>query len=114
MTDYCVYYAALQFGVWYQAANVVGYASGTVVSFFLNRRITFGVRSRTMQRLAMFFGVAAVGYAVSALMLWLLVDHVLIDPRMSKLLTLPLVVAVQFLLNRYITFSESRAQLAPR
>jgi putative flippase GtrA len=106
-TDYAVYYAALKFGAWYQAANVFGYVSGTVVSFFLNRKITFGVRDKMAHRLAMFLGVAAIGFSVSALMLWLLVDFVSVDAKIAKLFTLPVVVILQFSLNRRVTFRES-------
>ena len=103
-TDYLVYYLTLQAGLWYQAANVLGYLSGTLVSFFLNRKFTFGVHDKVTQRLATFIGVAAIGYAASAAMLWILVDVVLVDARIAKLLTLPVVVLIQFSLNRRITF----------
>ena len=106
-TDYCVYYMALTFGVWYQAANVFGYLSGTLVSFFLNRKITFGVRDKLAYRLAMFLGVAAIGFSVSAVMLWLLVDLMSVNAKIAKLLTLPVVVVIQFSMNRRITFSEN-------
>lgn len=109
-TDYAVYYSALTFGLWYQGANVLGYLSGTLVSFFLNRKITFGVHDRIAQRLAIFLGVAAVGFSASALMLWLLVDVMTADAKIAKLLTLPVVVVVQFSLNRRITFSENLRQ----
>ena len=103
-TDYLVYYTALTFGFWYQSANVLGYISGTLVSFFLNRRITFGVKDRVTYRLAMFLGIAAIGFAVSALMLWLLVDFVSVEAKLAKLFTLPMVVAIQYSMNRWITF----------
>jgi putative flippase GtrA len=106
-TDYSIYYVALKFGIWYQSANVFGYVSGTVVSFFLNRIITFSVRDKMAQRLAMFLGVAAVGFSVSALMLWLLVDFIAVDAKIAKLFTLPVVVLLQFSLNRRITFREN-------
>jgi putative flippase GtrA len=109
-TDYGVYLLLVSGGVGYQAANVAGYLAGTLLSFFLNRRITFGVRSRVMRRLVLFFGVAAVGFSASALMLWLLVDGAGMDARIAKLLTLPVVVAIQFTLNRRITFAETPQQ----
>lgn len=105
-TDYFVYYVALKFGVWYQAANVFGYLAGTLVSFFLNRKITFGVRDKLAHRLAIFLGVAAIGFSASALMLWLMIDAMSIDAKIAKLLTLPIVVIIQFTMNRQITFSE--------
>ena len=102
--DYFVYYSALTFGVWYQTANIFGYLSGTLVSFFLNRKITFGIRDKLAYRLAMFLGVALIGFSVSAVMLWFLVDLMLVDARIAKLLTLPVVVIIQFSMNRRITW----------
>lgn len=106
-TDYFVYYGAIKLSVWYQAANVMGYLSGTLVSFFLNRKITFGIPDQMVRRLVIFLGVAAIGFSASASMLWVLVDFMAIDARIAKLLTLPVVVLIQFLLNRRITFREN-------
>lgn len=110
-TDYAVYYAALKLGTWYQTANIFGYASGTLISFFLNRRITFAVKDKVTHRLVMFFGVATIGFSASALMLWLLIDYIAIDARIAKLLTLPLVVILQFSLNRKITFKQNALEI---
>lgn len=104
-SDYLIYYLALEFGLWYQTANVFGYLSGTVVSFILNRKITFGVHDKVPRRLALFLGVAAIGFSTSALLLWLLVDVMSVDAKIAKLLTLPVVVVIQFTMNRRITFS---------
>lgn len=112
-TDYVVYYALVTSGVGYQVANVAGYAAGTLLSFFLNRRITFGVRTHLARRLALFFGVAAVGFTASALMLWVLVDLMSMDARIAKLVTLPVVVLIQFSLNRRITFREEAPRQSP-
>ena len=108
--DYFVYYSALTFGVWYQTANIFGYSSGTLVSFFLNRKITFGIRDKLAYRLAMFLGVAVIGFSVSAVMLWFLVDLMLVDARIAKLLTLPVVVIIQFSMNRRITFFKNTSE----
>lgn len=108
-TDYAVFYLSVTAGLWYQGANLLGYLAGTLVSFALNRVFTFGMRDRTMQRLAMFLGVAAVGFAASAALLWLLVQGFHLDARVAKLLTLPMVVVLQFTLNRRLTFQAARA-----
>lgn len=132
-TDYLIYSSALTFGLWYQTANVLGYLSGTLISFFLNRKITFGVHDNLVRRLAIFFGVAVIGFLVSALLLWLMVDVMSVnaeiaklvtlpdyflqnsgtdkvDAKIAKLLTLPAVVIIQFSMNRRITFSENLRQ----
>ncbi len=105
-TDYAIFYSVLTFGVWYQGANLLGYLAGTLVSFFLNRKITFGVQDKVAQRLTIFLGVAAIGFSASAILLWLMVDVALIDPKIAKLLTLPVVVVLQFSLNRRVTFNQ--------
>ena len=38
------------------------------------------------------------------MLLWLLVQHLGVDARLAKLLTLPVVVVLQFTLNRRLTF----------
>lgn len=111
-TDYLVYYSAITFGLWYQTANILGYLAGTLISFFLNRKITFNVRDKLAYRLAIFFGVAAIGFSASALMLWLMVDFMSVDAKIAKLLTLPIVVLIQFFMNRRITFNQNLRNLA--
>jgi putative flippase GtrA len=106
-TDYLIYYVSIQSGLWYQTANVLGYLCGTIISFCLNRIITFNARDKVAQRFAIFLTVAAIGFTASALMLWILVDHLNIDEELAKLLTLPVVVVIQFMLNRRITFGST-------
>lgn len=103
-SDFGLYLGLIAAGLHYQAANVAGYASGTLVSFALNRTVTFGIRDRTARRLASFLLVAATGYSVSGVMLWMMIDVAALSPTIAKGLTLPVVVALQFTLNRSITF----------
>lgn len=108
-TDYATYYLSFSNGIGYQLANAMGYLAGTLVSFALNRIFTFGMRDRVWQRLALFLTVAAVGYGASAALLWALVQAGHVDPRIAKLITLPMVVVLQFALNRRITFNPAGA-----
>lgn len=107
--DFAVYTALLSFGLWYQGANLIGYAAGTVLSFLLNRVITFRVLDAPVRRFATFALVAAIGYLLSAAALWVLVSQLHIDPLLAKLCTLALVLAAQFSLNSLITFRTRRA-----
>ena len=92
------------------------------------------------RRLVTFLGVGVIGFLVSALLLWLMVDFIPIssivsnlitlisklvtvpnyflqklstntaDAKIAKLLTLPVVVIIQFSMNRRITFRENLRQ----
>jgi putative flippase GtrA len=112
-TDFAIYWLAVQGGLWYQSANGLGYLAGTLMSFALNRIFTFGMRDRVLQRLASFLGVAAVGFGMSALMLWILVQLMQVDALVAKLITLPLVVILQFSLNRRLTFQSKNSVPSP-
>lgn len=109
-TDYTIFHLAVTGGMWYQAANGLSYLAGTLVSFSLNRLFTFKLRDRVLQRLAMFLAVAGVGFLASALLLWALVDLAHLDARLAKLITLPVVVVVQFSLNRRFSFNAGLAR----
>lgn len=105
--DFFLYSMLLLAGVWYQIANIVGYIAGTLLSFVLNRAITFQVRDAPLRRLAMFLGVAAIGYTLSIAILWLLVDQLAVGPLMAKAVSLVAVVVTQFGLNYLITFRSA-------
>lgn len=113
LCDYSTYLVILGLGVGYQVANGIGYLTGTLVSFVLNRSITFRTPDRVILRLTLFIGVAALGFLTSSVLLWFLIDFIGLDARLAKLATLPVVVALQFTLNRFITFRSDTRQPAP-
>ena len=106
--DFCIYSLLLKTAALnYQAANAVGYASGTLLSFFLNAHFNFKTRDWLALRLFSFCTVALLGYAASAGTLYLLVARLGLDKYLSKLMTLAVVVALQYNLNRLISFRKS-------
>ena len=117
---YCVIGASgvsLDFGVYslliktrlldYQAANAVGYASGTLLSFILNAKFNFRVTDRLALRLASFFSVALLGWLASAALLQLLIGHFGFDKYASKFAALVVVVLLQYNLNRRFSFRKA-------
>jgi len=106
-TDFVLFSSLLYSGVWYQLCNVIGYFAGTLVSFLLNRSITFKVKDQAGRRMTLFFTVAFIGFLSSAAALWLFVDYFSLEAKLSKLLTLPLVVLLQYNLNKRITFNQA-------
>jgi len=90
----------------YQAANAVGYASGTLLSFILNAKFNFRVTDKIPLRLLCFFSIAFLGWLVSAALLHLLIGHLGFDKYLSKLATLVVVVLLQYNLNRLLSFRK--------
>ena len=106
LSDFGLYTILISLSVNYQIANAAGYATGTLVSFFLNRNYTFKVKDKILKRLATFFGVAFVGYIFSVILLYILVSILTLDEILSKIITLFFILAIQFTLNKKITFKE--------
>lgn len=106
LSDLSTYYGLLFLSVNYQICNLMGYGVGTLISFFLNRRITFGVKNKLKSRFAMFIAVALLGYVSSAIFLEILVSIISVDPKISKIITLPLILLLQYSLNKKITFKQ--------
>ena len=117
---YCVIGASgvtLDFGIYsllvktrlldYQAANAVGYSSGTLLSFILNARLNFRVTDKIPLRLTSFFSIAFLGWLVSAGLLHLLIGRFNFDKYLSKFATLIVVVLLQYNLNRRLSFRKA-------
>ena len=91
----------------YQAANAVGYTSGTLLSFIFNAKFNFRVTDKIALRLISFFGVAFLGWLVSAGLLHLLIGRYGFDKYVSKFATLAVVVLLQYNLNRRLSFRKT-------
>jgi putative flippase GtrA len=110
--DFAVYSLLVKTGrLDYQAANAISYASGTLLSFVLNARFNFRVTDKIALRFASFFGVAFLGWLVSAGLLHLLIGNFGFDKYLSKFATLIVVVLLQYNLNRLVSFRKSAAKI---
>lgn len=104
LVDYSIFYILVDYGLYYQFANALGYLFGTMISFLFNRKLTFNVTDRATYRFILFAGVAILGYLLSATILFFLVDFFNMDAKLVKFITLPIVAIFQFTLNKNITF----------
>ena len=110
--------AALDFGVYtflcrfevlpYLWANVISTHIGIFTSFTLNRSYNFKVKDKTPQRFLSFYAVGLTDLGLSSLMLWLMVDKMQWNELVCKLITIAFVSLVQFVLNKFVTFKQSK------
>jgi putative flippase GtrA len=90
-----------------QAANAIGYTSGTLLTFFLNAKFNFKTKDKIPLRLLSFGSVAFIGWSVSAAMLYWLVNRLGMNNIFSLFPTLFVVVLLQYNLNRLLSFRKT-------
>lgn len=94
----------------YIVANVISCSTGILCSFLLNRKYNFKVTDHTLRRMAIFFSVGVFGLFLSSVILHFCVDTLQMGAVISKLTSIAIVVFIQFLLNKYISFREDKKQ----
>ena len=90
-----------------QAAYAIGYASGTLLTFYLNTKFNFKTNDQISLRLFSFSSVAFIGWAISAVMLYLLVNKLGMNKISSLFPTVFVSVLLQYNLNRLISFRKA-------
>ena len=92
----------------YLWANVISTHIGIFTSFLLNRSYNFKVKDKTLLRFLSFYAIGLTGLGLSSLLLWLMVDKAQWDKLVCKLITIVVVSSVQFVLNKFVTFKQSK------
>ena len=107
--DFAIYSSLVKWGGMHpQVANAVGYASGTTLSFALNALFNFKTRDWLPLRLLSFFGVAFLGWAASAGVLYMAIESLGWNKYVAKMATMIVAVLLQYNLNRLISFRSSK------
>ena len=110
--DFSIYTLLCHFAIMsYLCANIISIHVVIFCSFILNRSINFKVKDRVTVRFLSFYAVGLTGLGISELMLYLLVTLCGIEEVPGKLLSIIVVALVQFMLNKYITFSKAKNRI---
>jgi putative flippase GtrA len=88
-----------------QVANVLSTTVGITNNFVLNALFTFERRDRIVLRFLRFYAVGLTGIALTYLLFLVFTDGLGIDADLVKAGSLPLVLALQFVLNRKWSFA---------
>ncbi|MCL2694844.1 MAG: GtrA family protein [Clostridiales bacterium] len=94
-----------QFGMNEYLANAISIHAGIAMSFVLNRKFNFKKTDRLLFRALSFYLVGLVGLALSQGLLWL-GGRMLLPTLITKLVSIFIVAATQFCVNKFITFKE--------
>ena len=90
-------------------ATIAGYTAGMANSFMLNRTWTFGARSDVLGQMRRFFLLNIAGLGVSTLIMFTFVDLLNGPYVVVWVITVGLVMVLNFVGNKYWTFARRRA-----
>ncbi|AZU63994.1 GtrA family protein [Neobacillus mesonae] len=106
LTDSVVfYYMHETLGVY--TSNFISINVGITLSFFMNTFLNFKTKDNLLKRAASFFAVGYTGLLISMLIMFVGVELLQCDEMPVKLFSVIVVAALQFLLNKLITFRRS-------
>lgn len=91
------------------AAHTVSIPTAAFCSFLANATINFRTTDRLLNRAISFALVVTLGYALGAFVILLFAEHSSLGANVGKVVSLPLVFALQFTLNSRISFRARRA-----
>ena len=105
LVGFFIVFSLMFFGVHAIESNMIGYAIGAMLSFYLNSKYTF--KSKPTKELAFkFFGVLAVSYFLNFLVLkWLLSMEV--DPYLAQLFSAVVYTFSSFLFMKGFVFRDT-------
>ncbi|KUN84753.1 dolichyl-phosphate beta-D-mannosyltransferase [Streptomyces griseoruber] len=88
-----------------QIANAISTTLAITNNFVLNARFTFERRDRLFVRFLRFYAVGLTGIALTDLLFLALTDGLGINANLVKVGSMPLVLALQFVLNKKWSFA---------
>jgi putative flippase GtrA len=108
---YAVYAALVFIGLNHFGALAADYAVGIVLSFVLNKRLTFRITGRaSIGMFARMVGSYVLLLALNTLMLWALVDKGGVNTYLGQVIALAVVVILSFAVQRLVVFRVHRRE----
>ena len=101
---YLLFYKAL--GIPPFAASFLSVSLAIANNFILNARYNFKVSGKFISRFASFYLTGVGGAILSALLILFFFNFLSVDATIAKLITIPPVVLLQFIINKNVSFSD--------
>ena len=109
--SYAVYFFCVWIGMHYQLANIVGFIISVLNAYYWSSRFVFvkqtgEERGLVSSLIKTFVAYSFTGIALSAILLWLLIDKMALSEYIAPLLILLITVPLNFILNKYWSFKS--------
>jgi putative flippase GtrA len=87
-------------------ANGISVTIGITTSFILNMSFNFRVKDRLLKRFLLFISVGFGGLILSSALLFYFIDVLFFEKIIAKLISIGIVVTIQYFLNKHFTFKK--------
>ncbi len=102
---FSIIFSLMFLGVSAVLSNALGYAIGSIVSYYLNKKYTFESNENSKTQAIKFFAVLAVSYLINfAVLKWLLE---FMNPYLAQLISAVVYTLSSFLLAKFLVFKET-------
>ena len=91
------------FAVW---ANTMSVSLATFFGFFANQKYNFKVKDNLWKRFFSYAFVSILGLGLGNIFIYLMSNVFHYDAFLAKLISLPVVVGLQYLANRFVSFNK--------
>lgn len=87
-------------------SNILSVSAGIIDTFLLNAFFNFKVTDNIIKRFAVYYSVGFFGLLFQVITIYILSDIIGINANNVKISLVPIVAVMQFLLNKYLSFSK--------
>jgi len=112
LVNLIVYKVLIDLGIHYTISTTVAFVVAVSVAFWTNRLYVFRSQSQGLasvfREMTSFFSMRILTYLIDVVGLILLIELLLVDPFISKLLVNGLVVVLNYLLSRFVVFQTGK------
>ena len=104
IVGFSIIFLLMLFGVTATESNIIGYAVGSVVSYFLNKKYTFKSKKKSKKEALKFFTVLLISYGLNMLTLQWLLEF--LNPYLSQIFAAIVYTLSSFILVKIVVFKE--------
>lgn len=108
LIDWILFYIfALKLIFHYQIALIISFSTATIVHYILSKKFTFKCRSKKIiKQISLFFLISILSLSISIFIMFIFIDLVLIPKMISRILTTGILLIVNYLIHKNITFNK--------
>jgi len=106
--DWMVFYIlVILLGLYYQFSLVISFSLGATTNYAFNKIFTFKCKSRKIiSQFSLFSVIAVISLLLSMFLMFFLVDIILLEKMLSRILTTVIMLIINYSMNKYITFNK--------